>query len=145
MDTLRDLLRGATHLLAPLTANCRVFHENWERAADLPSPGGRWAGEWRSLSTGHSGPLRCVLEVENDRLWRLTFHAGYARIFRACYCISMTVARVEDRWTFRGRSDLGRLAGGVYEHEGEATSERFHSRYRCSAEHGEFNMMRQGV
>ena len=143
MATPRDLLRGATHLLAPLTANCRVFYQKWERAAGLPSPGGRWAGEWKSLSTGHSGPLRCVLEAKNEQLWRLTFHAGYARIFRACYSTSMAVAREGNRWTFRGRSDLGRLAGGVYEHEGEATGETFHSRYRSFAEHGEFSLRRQ--
>ena len=132
------------HLLAPLTANCRDFREKWKRAADVPPPGGRWAGEWRSLSTGHSGPLRCVLEIEDDRRWRATFHAGYARVFRACYATSLAVARTGDRWTFSGRSDLGRLAGGFYEHEGEATTETFPSRYRSAAEQGEFTLRRQG-
>ena len=144
MHTPVGLFRGAIHLLAPLTANCRTFHEKWTGAANVPPPSGRWAGEWRSLSTGHSGPLRCVLEVQDDRRWRATFHAGYARVFRACYATSLAVARRGDHWTFSGRSDLGRLAGGLYEHDGEVTDQTLRSRYRSATEHGEFTLRRQG-
>jgi hypothetical protein len=142
MRTPLAILRDATHLLAPLTANCRRFHDRWEAAAGLRAPGGCWRGEWRSEATGHSGPLRCVVEPTDTGVWRASFHAGYARVFRACYATQLAVTEAGGGWRFKGRSDLGRLAGGVYEYEGEATMSAFRTRYRSRHDHGRFELHR---
>lgn len=134
------LLRDLTHLLAPLTANCRDFHERWAAAAVPPS--GRWVGQWRSEASGHQGPLRCVVDPISDTVWHASFHAGYARVFRACYSTELSVTAAGTGWIFRGSSDLGLLAGGVYEYEGEATEETFTSRYRSRHDHGLFELKR---
>lgn len=134
-------LRDAKHLLAPLTANCREFHERWERAVRAAGrEGGRWEGEWLSEATGHRGPLRCVIEIVDEHRWRATFHAGYAGVFRACYSTELAVAQSGDRWTFSGESDIGWLAGGVYHYEGESTTSAFTARYRSKYDHGEFRL-----
>ena len=136
-------LRNAKHLFAPLTANCRDFHETW--AAAPPPDGsiaGRWEGEWRSLATGHHGPLSCVLRPLDSARWRACFRASYSGIFRACYATDLTVTQAADRWTFDGGSDLGWIAGGVYTYEGHATPSEFVSSYRSRYDHGRFVLSR---
>ena len=139
-----DLFRNATHLLAPLTANCADFHEHWSDArADPDSMGGRWQGEWTSSRSGHHGPLRCVVALTSDTVWHVRFRAGYARIFRACYAADFHVARLAaDRWTFSGRSDLGALAGGQYQYSGEAVPDLLVCRYVSADDNGEFRLKR---
>lgn len=141
---MMTLLRNAKHLLAPLTANCREFHAVWARAAAgrTDEIGGRWDGEWRSEATGHQGPLRAVVQpIAADR-WRVYFHAGYSRVLRACYASEFAVTREEGRWTFRGQSDLGWIAGGVYQHDGHATPREFVSTYRSRYDRGRFVLAR---
>ena len=142
VNRLLALLRDAPHLLAPLSGRCRSFHERWGRAAGARPPAGRWAGEWRSHASGRHGPLRCAIEVLDDRQWRATFHAGYARVFRACYTTELSAARKGPGWTFSGRSDLGRLGGGLYEYDGDATDHRLVARYRSRSDHGVFTLTR---
>jgi len=136
----------AKHLFAPLTANCRDFNERWLATADPVDPesvSGRWEGEWISHKTGHRGPLRSViLAVASDR-WRARFHAGYSRVFRACYATDLIASRIErGRYQFKGSSDLGWIAGGVYEYDGEATSGSLVCRYRSRMDYGEFRLKR---
>jgi hypothetical protein len=137
-----SLLREATHLLAPLTAHCRTFHARWAAAAASEPPGGCWRGHWRSDATGHSGPLRLVIQQTAPHLWQATFHAGYARLFRACYATVFTVAEADGQWRFTGSSDLGRVAGGFYAYEGHATRDTFRARYRSRHDHGVFELER---
>jgi hypothetical protein len=136
------ILRDATHLLAPLTANCRRFHERWAAAAGARPPSGCWRGMWRSEASGHRGPLRSVIEPIDAGLWQASFHAGYARVFRACYATRLSVTGEGGRWRFKGSADLGLLAGGVYEYDGEATANTFHARYRNRYDHGLFELQR---
>jgi hypothetical protein len=130
------------HLFAPLTANCRDFHRIWERSAGAAPPAGRWRGEWRSIETGHHGALLCAIETAAGSTWRAAFRAGYAGVFRACYAIDLHVTPDGDRWVFKGQSDIGWVAGGVYEYDGEATAGTFVSRYRSATDHGEFRLTR---
>ena len=139
-------LQTAKHLLAPLTSNCRDFHEQWNATSDPPDPesaSGRWEGEWVSEKTGHRGPLRSViLAISSDR-WRARFHARYSRFFRACYETNLETTRVAaGRYTFKGSSDLGWAAGGVYEYDGEATATELVCRYRSRFDDGEFRLKR---
>jgi len=138
------VIREFIHLFAPLTANCRDFTRRWEESAsfDRTSPGGRWEGEWISAASGHHGPLRAVLILTSQSLWRVTFRAGYAGVFRACYATDFAVTWQEGRWTFTGGSNLGAIAGGRYDYAGSATNAEMICTYRSSSDHGEFRLTR---
>ena len=75
-------------------------------------------------------------------LWHVTFRAGYAGIFRACYATDFTVAMHNGRWTFTGGSNLGALAGGRYDYAGSATLTEMICTYKSPADHGEFRLRR---
>lgn len=143
---MHPLLENAKHLLAPLTANCRDFHDRWKEAPaprDADDMSGRWVGEWISTATGHRGPLRSVVVPTTPERWTAWFHARYAAVFRACYRSELHVALKPDgHYTLSGRSDLGWAAGGVYEHDGEATSGEIVCRYRSRLDRGEFRLRR---
>lgn len=138
------MIHSLLHKLAPLTANCRDFHQRWEAAAELDANGvsGRWEGEWVSTGSGHRGPLRCVLTVVSPGLWRLAFRASYSSIFRACYSSDFTVVQEAGQWRFTGRHDLGTLAGGVYEYTGTASLTEFVCEYKSAYDYGEFRLKR---
>jgi hypothetical protein len=143
---LSSAFENVKHLFAPLTANCRDFHERWARAGEAPrEPGrltGRWEGEWVSTAGGHRGPLRCVLEQRDADRWSATFRAGYAGILRACYCTELVLRDAGDHWTLNGHSDIGWVAGGVYEYDGDITDDRLVCRYRSRHDRGEFRLQR---
>ena len=143
----------AKHLLAPLSANCRDFHEQWQRvsenqrlaaaAPDADGIAGLWQGEWLSAVTGHRGPLRSVIVAASADRWLARFHASYSRIFRACYATELrAMPGSEGNLAFSGSSDLGWMAGGVYEYDGESTGPGFVCRYRSRFDNGEFRLDR---
>jgi hypothetical protein len=136
------VLRDATHLLAPLTAHCRTFHARWNAAAGSAAPAGCWTGTWRSDATGHHGTLGMVIQILAPGLWQASFRAGYAGVFRACYATEWRVAGTDGRWRFGGSFDLGVLAGGLYEYDGEASGDTVHARYRSRDDHGVFELRR---
>lgn len=137
-------LENLVHLLAPLTANCRGFHERWEQARTLDASGisGCWEGEWISVASGHRGRLRCVIDPIAPALWRMHFRGEYSKVFRACYSADFTVVQEAGRWTFSGGSDLGALAGGAYEYQGAATLEALTCSYKSARDHGTFLLTR---
>ena len=141
------MLREFIHLFAPLTVNCKDFTRRWNEAAtfEADTVAGRWEGQWISAATGHHGPLSAVLIVTSASRWRVSFRAGYAGVFRACYATDFTVTREEDRWIFTGGSDLGAIAGGRYDYAGSATVTEMSCTYKSSSDHGEFRLSRKGV
>ena len=135
-----SVITNIIHMLAPLTANCREFHQRWEQAplAGAGAVAGCWEGEWISDASGHRGRLRCVIDPVTPILWRMYFRGEYSKVFRACYATDFNVTEEADRWRFSGGSDLGALAGGAYEYAGSATRERLACTYRSSRDHGQF-------
>lgn len=110
----------------------------------MPQPNsieGRWEGNWLSANNGHQGKLRCIVTATNDS-YSARFRATYMKIFRFSYSIPLEVMRTNDLWYFRSSVDLGKMAGGVYEYEGTATSNRFYSTYSSKYDHGDFEMSR---
>lgn len=104
---------------------------------------GRWDGSWRSDSNGHHGSLRCVIQRGDDQAYRARFRARYAGLLSFGYTVSLTATNdAPGHWRFRGEADLGRLAGGVYQYEGEVREDAFKSSYRSSGDHGVFEMNR---
>lgn len=129
---------------------CSSFHRDWNGALTRPSPAqtmeGPWAGEWRSDATGHHGRLRCLVSRGTNASWQARFHATYKALkilpLTFGYTVSLTVDQTQDRFVFHGEEDLGKLAGGLYRYEGEATAETFFSTYQCQYDHGTFQMTR---
>lgn len=145
MNRLTSLVRNLSHLLAAFTSNCVHFRHEWEQdQAGTSKSGlsGRWQGEWVSEANGHRGQLRCVVTEPNEQQLRACFHATYAKLLRVCYCVPLAVEENAGRFRLQGENDLGKLAGGVYQYEGEATSEEFFVTYRCRYDHGTFHLRR---
>jgi hypothetical protein len=143
---MRRTLETAKHLLAPLRSDCKAFYSRWDRAgvpADPEDMSGRWEGEWVSGTTGHRGPLRCVIEAPVAERWTGWFRGGYAKVFRACYSTTLHAAKIgPDRYTFSGQSNLGWAAGGTYEYDGQGGREELVFRYRSRLDQGEFRLRR---
>lgn len=138
------LIDNVVHMFAPLTADCRTFQDQWDKAEGLGPEGisGCWDGEWISAATGHRGRLRCVISPVAPALWRMYFRGDYSAVFRACYSTDFTVVQRAGGWTFEGGSDLGLLAGGSYAYTGTATLEELICSYTSARDHGEFRLKR---
>lgn len=130
-------------MLAWFLVGCSGFQERWNRALAEPQPGdftGAWQGRWVSEKTGHEGKLKCVVEPSAEASGRYAFHywARWAFLSGAFSVEHPVRATGKSRWSFSGDSDLG-IFGGLYQHEGEATEDRFQSRYRAA--HGDRGFM----
>jgi hypothetical protein len=132
--------------LLGLSFGCSTFNRDWHAAATNPTSAnditGRWQGEWRSNVNGHHGRLRCVVQKQTESEYRAHFKAVYWKVLRFSYAAVLRGQRTNDTFQFHGEADLGKVAGGVYEYEGTATSARFSSTYRSRYDHGVFEMNR---
>lgn len=91
---------------------------------------------------GHNGDLRCLITREEEGKYAARFRASYMWLLRFSYTVRLEVQSQEGGWLFQGQEDLGKLAGGLYHYEGNATQTNFHSTYRSPADEGVFAMQR---
>jgi hypothetical protein len=133
-------------LAAILFTGCSSFNREWNTALNQPRSStdiaGPWEGRWLSDKNGHTGRLRGILRQTSADEYDAFFHATFWKIFRASYRVPLKYEEVNGLFTLSGTSDLGRLSGGVYTYEGEATSSRFFSTYKNKYDHGTFEMKR---
>ncbi len=133
-------------LAAILFTGCSSFNREWNTALNQPRSStdiaGPWEGRWLSDKNGHTGRLRGILRQTSGDEYDAFFHATFWKIFRASYRVPLKYEEVNGLFTLSGTSDLGRLSGGVYTYEGEATSSRFFSTYKNKYDHGTFEMKR---
>ena len=146
MTSWPNTFRGFSHLLAAVFNNRSHFQRAWR--AYMPAPDamqtiqGRWQGEWVSEDTGHRGELKCLLSrISADQL-DATFLATFGRFLRVGYGVQLSATATGESLRLKGESDLGMLAGGVYEYEGEVNLTEFKCSYRCKYDHGIFRMKR---
>ena len=152
----------ATAALAALLAvllfwrSCCSSEAWWQAAGVGPGAGatsasapvelleGRWEGTWSSQARDDRGKLRCIITKLSDDKYHAEFLATYARILTFKQPVDLSVQKKDGpgRWAFKGQSDLGWLAGGVYTYEGHVTGQEFLSTYTASADHGEFRLTR---
>ena len=132
--------------LALLASGCSTFNRDWQAAAKNPAPAndiaGRWQGTWLSDKNHHTDKLRCLISKIDDGKYQARYYAQFANIFRFGYTVSLAVEQKAGRYQFKGEADLGRIAGGVYHYEGEATATNFFSKYECGRDYGTFRMTR---
>jgi len=129
-----------------LLTGCSGFRGDWKRAAAIPVPEGsiegRWEGSWVSDENGHHGRLRCLLTIDETGTYQARFHAKYKRILSFGYDVPLQVIHDGSVFRFTGEADLGKLAGGIYTYEGNASPTNFFSTYKCRYDHGTFQMTR---
>ena len=113
-----------------------------EPIASPPSLSGCWEGSWRSCTTGHHGKLRATITHVGDNRYCCRFRGTFFGIVPFKYSITLTAEPGDDVLTFFGKSNLGKLAGGVYTYTGHADHCSFHSQYKSCKDRGVFEMRR---
>lgn len=135
-------------LLALLLCGCSQFERDWRSPALLKPPAngdpfaGRWKGYWRSIPSGHSGSVRCIVTRIDDDTRRAQFKASWALLLKFGYTAEMHVRREGGADHFTGQADLGKMAGGVYHYDGYADGTELYCEYRTGADHGYFKLTR---
>lgn len=135
-------------LFALLPCGCSGFERDWRSPAHLRPPengdafAGRWKGYWKSVPSGHSGSLRCIVTRLDDDTRRARFNASWALLLRFGYTADMNVEQRDGLTHFSGEADLGKMAGGVYRYEGHADGNALYCKYRTGSDHGYFKMTR---
>ncbi len=119
-----------------LVTGCSSFHRDWRTATAQPTPtdlSGAWEGQWHSIPSDHRGKLRCLVTPEGSQSGYYNFHywAKWGLLSGAFTTVYPVTQVGADRWRFAGDSDLGSL-GGVYHHDGEASSSQFHADFTSS-------------
>jgi hypothetical protein len=127
---------------------CSSFDRNWKSAAQTWQPTGHtdltgpWIGTWRSAVNGHNGALRCLIARTGEYTYHARFAATYWNVFHFGYEFDLAAEPHLDQLHFDGSANLGSLAGGVYEYDGQGDSTEFHCTYHSQYDHGQFDMTR---
>ena len=103
---------------------------------------GRWEGRWISHTNGHNGALRCIIKPATNGLSLAHFRATYLKVARFSYTVPLEVTASDGVWHFRGKEDLGAMAGGVYHYDGSATATNFEATYTSKYDGGVFELHR---
>ncbi len=133
---------------AVMLCGCSTFNHEWRRAARTPAPAnditGRWEGRWISKSSGHNDAMKCLVTKVDERHYDARFYAAYKKwiTIHFAYTVRLEARPATDGVAFRGKEDLGALAGGVYTYEGFATPTNFSSLYDSRYDRGTFELKR---
>ncbi|HSU67089.1 MAG TPA: hypothetical protein VLJ39_09470 [Tepidisphaeraceae bacterium] len=124
---------------------CSNFDREWRDAGRQAPEGisGRWQGEWKSESDGHTGALLCVIRQTSPATYDASFNATYAGIFHFTTDAKLTGTREGDIIHLSGEHDLG-WPVGVFHYDGAATPDQFFTTYSAKADHGYFALARPG-
>lgn len=133
-------------VLLLLTGCSTTFNREYKAALAQPIPTsditGPWEGNWLSDKNGHTGKLRAVLRQTGAEEFDAHFHATFWKIFRASYRVPLKAEVTSGVITLSGQQNLGRLSGGTYTYQGEATASTFFSTYKSKYDHGTFELRR---
>lgn len=150
-DRIGAALRAGLVLLACCSSGCSAvsgFHRDWRSPACCATDGsdlaGCWQGCWKSHTTGHQGKLQAIITRHDEHRYCARFHGTFVKVLPFEYSMSFTAAEAGEAQQFQGQKDLGRLAGGVYRFEGQATECDFVAHYTSCEDRGVFIMRRCG-
>jgi hypothetical protein len=145
---MKHLARFITTFVALLIlTGCSTFERDWRHAvlqapAKPGNPAGPWQGTWVSEKNGHTGDLRCLVTQKSAKEYEYRFKATYWKTFRFSYTANLPTQCTGDSCTFKGSENLGFLAGGAYNYEGQISNRTFHATYSCKYDHGTFLLSR---
>lgn len=103
---------------------------------------GCWAGQWRSCSTGHQGPMTAQLTECGEGKYRADFKGRFFKIIPFKYSVTLEVLESsEDAIQLGGSSYLGRMFG-TFHYSATVTENEFKANYRSKKDSGVFSMQR---
>jgi hypothetical protein len=143
-------MTGLSLLMLAPTTGCSSFNRDWKAAGnwDAPSPAmaGAWAGTWNSAANGHNGSLRAILTPLDETTVEARFKARFWGILSYQYSLQLQIEpNAPGEWSFAGSSDLGWLAGGVFECQGVGTADELKADYHSKRDHGTFSLSRPTI
>jgi hypothetical protein len=144
MRSARLLTALAALFLLP---GCIGFQKSWHAAKkEFPAPHkeiqGAWIGSWTSGHNAHTGKLRCIVTETAPGKYQFHYWATWAKVISAGFEIECVAAENDNKWTFSGDMDLGKL-GGEFSHEGKATPDSISAKWRSArGDHGTFELKR---
>jgi hypothetical protein len=133
---------------------CSTFARDWQAMGAIADDAdahtvtaalaleGRWKGTWHSDVNDHSGKLRCIVTTDEEGELQARYHATYGCCFTFEYAMPMAVRQEGEVYHFSAEADLGWLAGGLYEYEGQVVGDEYTSTYSCERDNGTFQMKR---
>jgi hypothetical protein len=132
--------------VAALLVGCSSFNREWNRLAksnaSLPGITGLWEGNWQSGANDHSGQLRCIVTQQDTNRYSAKFKARYQVVLSFSYTVDLEAEQTGELWRISGREDLGSLAGGIYQYDGQVSATNLFATYRSRYDHGTFQMRR---
>jgi hypothetical protein len=133
-------------LLIIATSGCStVYNQKWNKAAKNPDPSsminGRWQGKWLSDRNQHTGKLRCIVTQKQANLYDFHYWATWS-IFAGAYHVEFAIQETNNTAHFAGSKDLGKLAGGLYQYEGNIEGDVFRASYDSKYDEGMFELSR---
>lgn len=104
---------------------------------------GAWQGTWESVRNGHQGQLKCVVRPTQDpNIFQFHYWATFWKVFRATYEVEKKVVASNGVWRIQGEKNLGRLAGGLYQYQGETDGQELRATYKSAGDEGVFLLSR---
>ncbi|WP_138087703.1 hypothetical protein [Phragmitibacter flavus] len=136
-----------------LTSCAIPYNHAWNQAAATSSTtaptdlSGAWQGTWRSEGTGHHGKLRAIVSPDPDpkqpNAWTFRYHATWAKFLSGGYkAHHIATPQPDQSYKISGEQNLGKLFGGIFKYDGNATSTHFKATYQSKADHGVFELTR---
>ncbi|MDB6055587.1 MAG: hypothetical protein JWN25_3110 [Verrucomicrobiales bacterium] len=131
-------------LLLGFCSGCSTFDRDFKAARASNTIEGPWTGTWKSESSGHTDKLRCIVKAVAPGAYEAKFKAKYHTILSFGYVAHLKGTNQGTVFNFKGKADLGKLAGGVYSYDGNISPGHFHSIYTSKYDHGTFDLHRSG-
>lgn len=122
------------------------FHRDWNSpccCAGGEGLAGCWEGCWESHCTGHHGKLQAIISKVDETHYCARFHGTFFKFLPFEYSMLLSATPAGDGFRLAGQKDLGKLAGGVYRYEGQATACDFLANYKSCKDRGVFVMRRR--
>jgi hypothetical protein len=131
-------------------AGCSGFNREWRAATARPLPApaiaGPWTGDWRSSVNGHRGQLRALLTPVDEETFQARFRARFWGIMSYSYSLELTAEPVSPgHWRLKGESDLGWLAGGIFQCRGMASADFLQATFDSKRDRGTFILSRPTI
>ena len=102
---------------------------------------GRWTGSWHSETTGHHGPIRAKIRMDDDGNMVVRFHGRYAKIFPFWYRTTLEQSNQGDGIHYVAQHDLGKR-WGMFTLDAYLEGETLKAQYQSQDDIGGFVLTR---
>ena len=135
---MRKMLRNGRWLLLAAAIAAASLVAGEVNAADLS---GGWSGQWDSVTTGHTGPLRATFSRLSDSQYQVDFRGRFFKVIPFHYSVVLNAIEEGDTVRLSGDSYLGRRYGWFH-YEAAVVGDCFTASYTSCKDTGEFRLTR---